>query len=63
MGREGQYRRGDDISDFPIEVARLNGAYTLIGLTALTTAGYGISLIQRAVRRTITPEGQVRQPS
>lgn len=50
MGRDGQYRRGDDISDFPIEKARLIGAYTLIGLSAVSTAGYGISLLERTVR-------------
>lgn len=50
MGRDGQYRRGDDISDFPIEKARLAGAYTLIGLSAVSTAGYGISLMERTVR-------------
>ncbi|SPN99772.1 related to antibiotic resistance protein [Cephalotrichum gorgonifer] len=48
MGRDEQYRRGDDISDFPIEEARLIGAYSLIGLASLSTAGYGISLMERA---------------
>ncbi|KAL3480159.1 major facilitator superfamily domain-containing protein [Aspergillus californicus] len=43
----GQYRRGDDISDFPIEEARLIGIYTLILLSAAGIAGYGISLEKR----------------
>lgn len=49
MRRERQYRRGDDISDFPVEKARLVGAYTLIGLSAMSTAGYGISLMEQTV--------------
>ncbi|KAF6808024.1 hypothetical protein CSOJ01_07792 [Colletotrichum sojae] len=48
QGRDATYRRGDDISDFPIEEARLNGIYGLVALSAVTTAGYGISLMQEA---------------
>lgn len=50
MGREGQYRWGDDIFDFPIEKVRLAGTYILVGLSAVSTAGYGISLINQTVR-------------
>ncbi|KAJ5920757.1 hypothetical protein N7466_009083 [Penicillium verhagenii] len=46
-GRGGQYRRGDDISDFPIEEARLVGIYTLVITSALGTAGFGISLMKQ----------------
>ncbi|KAL4970378.1 uncharacterized protein BDV14DRAFT_42708 [Aspergillus stella-maris] len=42
-GREGQYS-GDDITDFPIEEARFAGIYTLVILSAASTAGYGVSL-------------------
>ncbi|KAI9375237.1 major facilitator superfamily domain-containing protein [Aspergillus egyptiacus] len=45
-GRNGQYRRGDDISDFPIEEARFVGVYTLVILSAAGTAAYGISLMK-----------------
>lgn len=57
MGRDGQYRGGDDISDFPIEETRLSGGYTPIVLTAASTAGYRISLMERAVRRSTTSPG------
>lgn len=50
MGRDGQYRRGDDISDFPIEEARLAGAYALVAVSAVSTMGYGVSLMERTVR-------------
>ncbi|KAJ5622906.1 hypothetical protein N7490_011511 [Penicillium lividum] len=43
----GQYQRGDDISNFPIEEARFVGIYTLVMLSALGTAGFGISLMKR----------------
>ena len=42
--REGQYRRGDDITDFPIDEARFAGIYTVILPSATSTAGYGVSL-------------------
>lgn len=58
MGRDGQYQKGDDISDFPIEKTRLVGAYTLIGLSAVSTAGYGISLMEQTVSA-ITPVGWI----
>lgn len=48
-GREGTYQRGDDISDFTIEEARLEGIYALVILSAVTTAGYGISLMEHTV--------------
>lgn len=53
-GREGNYQRGDDISDFPIEEARFKGIYTLLVASAVTTAGYGISLMEHAVSRPTT---------
>ncbi|KAL4799121.1 major facilitator superfamily domain-containing protein [Aspergillus venezuelensis] len=43
-GKEGQYKRGDNITDFSIEEARFAGIYTLILLSAASTAGYGVSL-------------------
>ncbi|TLD30943.1 hypothetical protein PspLS_01947 [Pyricularia sp. CBS 133598] len=46
-GHGDKYRKGDDISDFPIENVRLQGMYTLIGLSAASTAAYGVALMQR----------------
>ncbi|KXH26488.1 hypothetical protein CSAL01_05411 [Colletotrichum salicis] len=46
QGRDSRYRRGDDISDFPTEEARLAGIYMLVALSSVTTAGYGVSLMQ-----------------
>ncbi|KAK1634045.1 major facilitator superfamily domain-containing protein [Colletotrichum phormii] len=46
QGRDSLYRRGDNISDFPIEEARLAGIYMLVTLSSVTTAGYGVSLMQ-----------------
>ncbi|OIW26367.1 MFS general substrate transporter [Coniochaeta ligniaria NRRL 30616] len=43
----GTYRRGEDISDFPIEQARFAGIYTLIVISAIGTAAYGVSLMKR----------------
>ncbi|KAH6631002.1 major facilitator superfamily domain-containing protein [Chaetomium sp. MPI-SDFR-AT-0129] len=40
-GRDERYRRGDDISDFPIEQARFSGIYILITISAVGTAAYG----------------------
>ncbi|UQC85804.1 uncharacterized protein CLUP02_11303 [Colletotrichum lupini] len=48
QGRDSRYRRGDDISDFPIEEARLAGIYMLVALSSVTTAGYGVSLMQES---------------
>ncbi|KXH43049.1 hypothetical protein CSIM01_01803 [Colletotrichum simmondsii] len=48
QGRDSRYRRGDDISDFPIEEARLAGIYILVALSSVTTAGYGVSLMQES---------------
>ncbi|KAF6785041.1 hypothetical protein CMUS01_16583 [Colletotrichum musicola] len=53
QGRDVTYRRGDNISDFPIEKARLNGIYVLVALSAVTTAGYGVSLMQEAICGTL----------
>ncbi|KFA78754.1 hypothetical protein S40288_01627, partial [Stachybotrys chartarum IBT 40288] len=48
LGRDGVYRRGDDILDFPIERARLTGLYSLVSLSSTSTIGYGISLMTRS---------------
>ncbi|KAK1540464.1 hypothetical protein CPAR01_06453 [Colletotrichum paranaense] len=48
QGRDSRYRRGDDISDFPIEETRLAGIYMLVALSSVTTAGYGVSLMQES---------------
>lgn len=47
--KHGTYRRGGDISDFPIEKARFTGIYALIAVSALGTAAYGVSLLKRSV--------------
>ncbi|KAG8158913.1 hypothetical protein KVR01_011356 [Diaporthe batatas] len=44
---DGSFQRGEDISDFPIEKVRLKGAYTLLMITAIGTAGYGLALMTR----------------
>ena len=44
----GQYHRGDEISNFPIEQARLAGMYTLVAISAVGTAAYGVSLNEEA---------------
>lgn len=49
LGSGDQDRRRDDISDFPIEVTRLTGIYPLVLLSAVGTAAYGISLMERTV--------------
>ncbi|KAL2024347.1 hypothetical protein VTK56DRAFT_8829 [Thermocarpiscus australiensis] len=46
-GRDGGYRRGEDVSDFPIEEARLTGIYALIAISAVGTVAYGVSLMER----------------
>ncbi|KAK3497326.1 uncharacterized protein B0T23DRAFT_81081 [Neurospora hispaniola] len=48
-GREGQYRRGEDISDFPIEKARFVGIHTLILVLSVGSAAYGVGLNERAL--------------
>ena len=48
-GRESQYKKGEDISDFPIEKARFVGIYTLILVSSVGSAAYGVSLNERAV--------------
>ncbi|KAJ4415518.1 hypothetical protein N0V85_002680 [Neurospora sp. IMI 360204] len=48
-GREGQYKKGEDISDLPIEKARFVGIYTLILVSSVGSAAYGVSLNERAV--------------
>ncbi|KAK4186218.1 major facilitator superfamily domain-containing protein [Podospora australis] len=48
QGRDDCYRRGEDISDFPIEETRLRGIYTLIVISSVGTAAYGISLMKQA---------------
>jgi hypothetical protein len=42
-------QRGEDISDFPIEKARLKGAALLVIITVAGTVGYGVALMTRAV--------------
>ncbi|KAL2290346.1 hypothetical protein FJTKL_15480 [Diaporthe vaccinii] len=44
---DGSFQRGEDISDFPIEKVRLKGAYTLLIVTSIGTAGYGVALMTR----------------
>lgn len=46
---DGFFRRGENISDFPIEKARLIGAYVMIVVTAVASAGYGLALMTRDV--------------
>lgn len=48
-GREGQYRRDEDISDFSIEKARFVGIHTLILVSSVGTAAYGVGLNERAM--------------
>ena len=36
--------------EFPIERARLRGIYAMISITALSTMGYGLALMTKAVR-------------
>ncbi|KAF6821885.1 hypothetical protein CPLU01_12333 [Colletotrichum plurivorum] len=45
--------RIDGVTTFPIEEARLNGVYVLVTLSAVITAGYGISLMQEAICGTL----------
>lgn len=52
---DGSFQRGEDISDFPIESVRLKGAYTLLIVTAIGTAGYGVALMTRAVSKEPLP--------
>ncbi|CCC07999.1 hypothetical protein SMACR_01563 [Sordaria macrospora] len=47
-GRESQYKKGEDISDFAIEKARFVGIYTLILVSSVGSAAYGVSLNERA---------------
>ncbi|KAK1675226.1 major facilitator superfamily domain-containing protein [Colletotrichum godetiae] len=53
QGRDSPYRRDNDISDFPIEEARLAGIYMLVALISVTTAGYGVSLMQSLICGTL----------
>ncbi|KAI6378421.1 hypothetical protein MCOR25_002288 [Pyricularia grisea] len=46
-GHGDKYRKADDISNFPIQKVRLQGMYTLIGLSAGSTAAYGVALMQQ----------------
>jgi hypothetical protein len=48
-GLDDGYRRGDDISEFPIEKARFAGIYILIAISAVGTAAYGAVLNERTV--------------
>ncbi len=43
------FERGEDISDFPIEKARLRGAKVMVGVVVLSTVGYGVVLMTRTV--------------
>jgi hypothetical protein len=43
------FQRGENISDFPIEKARLIGAHAMTWITAVGTVGYGLALMMRAV--------------
>jgi MFS family permease len=44
-----EFQRGEDISDFPIEKARLRGATVMVVVTVAGTVGYGVALMTRAV--------------
>ncbi|KAK7983484.1 hypothetical protein PG989_010886 [Apiospora arundinis] len=43
----GHYQKGNDISGFPIEMARFQGFYTMVIISALGTAGYGVNLLEK----------------
>ncbi|KAK3955714.1 MFS general substrate transporter [Pseudoneurospora amorphoporcata] len=45
-GRE-EYKKGEDIFDFPIERARFGGIYSLIVVSSVGSAAYGVSLNER----------------
>lgn len=49
--RRDGYKKGEDISDFAIEQARFVGIYTLILISSVGSAAYGVSLNERAVSR------------
>jgi hypothetical protein len=49
LGREVKPRRGDDISNFPIERVRLRWLYSLVLISTVGTAGYGLALLFEAV--------------
>jgi hypothetical protein len=48
-GAGAEFQRGEDISDFPIEKARLRGATVMVVITVAGTVGYGVALMTRAV--------------
>ena len=48
-GAGAEFQRGEDISDFPIEKARLRGATVMVAITVAGTVGYGVALMTRAV--------------
>ncbi|KAL2121771.1 hypothetical protein VTJ04DRAFT_2226 [Mycothermus thermophilus] len=48
IGSTDVRQRGEDISDFPIEKARLKGAALLVIITVAGTVGYGVALMTRA---------------
>lgn len=48
-GPDSEFQRGENISDFPIEKARLRGASVMIVITVAATVGYGVALMTRAV--------------
>jgi len=62
-GRGGGYRRGDDISDFPIEQARFAGIYTLITVSAVGTAAYGVVLNEKTVSVPKSTPVQLEHPN
>ncbi|GAB1317210.1 Quinidine resistance protein 1 [Madurella fahalii] len=43
-----EFQRGEDISDFPIEKARLKSATVMVAVTVAATVGYGVALMTRA---------------
>jgi hypothetical protein len=47
---DGTFVRGENISDFPIEKARLRGAYAMLTVSAVGTVGYGLALMTKTVR-------------
>jgi hypothetical protein len=47
--QENGYRREEGIANFPIEQVRFAGIYTLIAVSAVGTAAYGVTLNERTV--------------
>jgi len=46
-----EFERGEDISDFPIEKARLRGAKIMVAVVVMSTVEYGVVLMTGTVSR------------